>query len=123
MSLLTDRIDADVLGAGAGRLRVVGNVAVGYDNVDIAAAAAHGVVVCNTPGVLDETTADTAFMLMLGAARLASEAERDLRSGRWARWGINEYLGQDVHDAVLGVVGFGRIGRAVAERATDSACG
>jgi glyoxylate reductase len=116
VSLLTDRIDADVLDAGAGRLRVVGNVAVGYDNVDIAAAAAHGVVVCNTPGVLDETTADTAFLLMLGAARLASEAERDLRSGSWARWGINEYLGQDVHDAVLGVVGFGRIGRAVAER-------
>jgi glyoxylate reductase len=116
--LLTDRIDSDVLDSGAGRLRVVGNVAVGYDNVDVAAADRHGIIVCNTPDVLDETTADTAFLLMLAAARLASEAERDLRSGTWARWGINEYLGQDVHDAVLGIVGFGRIGRAVAERAT-----
>jgi glyoxylate reductase len=115
--LLTDRIDAGVLAAGADRLRVVGNVAVGYDNVDVATAHRQGIVVCNTPGVLDETTADTAVLLMLAAARLASDAERDLRSGAWAGWSINEYLGEDVHDAVLGIVGFGRIGRAVAERA------
>jgi glyoxylate reductase len=115
--LLTDRIDADVLTAGSGRLRVVSTAAVGYDNVDVAAAAAHGIVVCNTPGVLDETTADTAFLLVLAAARLASAAEADLRAGRWRGWGINQYLGRDVHGATLGVVGFGRIGRAVARRA------
>jgi glyoxylate reductase len=115
--LLTDRIDAAVLAAGAGRVRVVANVAVGYDNIDVAAAAGHGIVVCNTPGVLDETTADTAFLLILAAARRAGEAERDLRAGRWEGWGINEYLGTDVHGATLGVVGWGRIGRAVARRA------
>jgi glyoxylate reductase len=118
VSLLTDRIDRSVLEAGAGRLRVVGNVAVGYDNVDVRAAAEHGILVCNTPGVLDETTADLAFLLLLAASRLASEAERDLRAGAWDAWGINQYLGRDVHGATLGLVGFGRIGRAVAARAT-----
>jgi glyoxylate reductase len=118
VSLLTDRIDGEVLAAGSGQLRVVANAAVGYDNVDVDAAAALGIVVCNTPGVLDETTADTAFLLVLAAARLASEAERDLRAGRWGGWGINQYLGRDVHDATLGIVGFGRIGRAVAARAS-----
>jgi len=119
VSLLTDRIDADVLEAGArgGRLRIVANVAVGYDNIDVAAAAAHGIVVCNTPGVLDETTADTAFLLILAASRLASTAEADLRTGRWKGWGITQYLGRDVHGAILGLVGYGRIGQAVAERA------
>jgi glyoxylate reductase len=114
--LLTDRIDRAVLAAGAGRLRVVANVAVGYDNIDVAAAAEHGIAVCNTPGVLDETTADLAFLLALAAARLASDAERDLRAGRWPGWGINQYLGRDVHGATLGLVGFGRIGQAVARR-------
>lgn len=116
--LLTDRIDAAVLDAGGERLRVVANVAVGYDNVDVAAAHERGVTVCNTPGVLDETTADLAFLLMLAAARLAHDAEDDLRTGRWTGWGINQYLGQDVHGATLGLVGYGRIGRAVARRAT-----
>jgi glyoxylate reductase len=115
--LLTDRIDAAVLAAGAGRLRVVANVAVGYDNIDIAAATEHGIAVCNTPGVLDETTADLAFLLVLAAARLASDAERDVRAGRWPGWGINQYLGQDVHGATLGLIGYGRIGQAVARRA------
>jgi glyoxylate reductase len=115
--LLTDRIDRAVLAAGAGRLKVVANVAVGYDNIDVSAAAEHGIVACNTPGVLDETTADTAFLLILAAARRAGEAERDLRAGRWAGWGVNQYLGTDVHGATLGVVGWGRIGRAVARRA------
>jgi len=118
VSLLTDRIDADVLDAGKGRLRVVANVAVGYDNVDVRAANERGVVVCNTPGVLTETTADTAFMLMLAACRLASEAEADLRTGRWKGWGITQYLGRDVYGATLGIVGYGRIGQAVARRAT-----
>src|SRR5947208_11508354 len=115
--LLTDPIDAEVLAAGAPRLRVVGDVAVGYDNIDMAAAAAHGVAVCNTPGVLDETTADLAFLLILAAARGAAEAEADLRAGRWAGWGIEDHLGTDVHDKILGLVGFGRIAQAVARRA------
>jgi len=114
---LTDRIDAAVLAAGVPRLQVVANVAVGYDNIDVTTAAALGVAVCNTPGVLDETTADLAFLLVLAASRLASTAEADLRGGRWDRWDINQYLGRDVHGATLGVVGFGRIGRAVARRA------
>ena len=119
LCLLTDRIDEPVLRAGASRgLRVVGNVAVGYDNIDIEAARNLGVAVCNTPGVLDETTADLAFLLVLGASRLASEAERDLRSGVWSGWGINQYLGHDVHGATMGLVGYGRIGRAVARRAS-----
>lgn len=115
--LLVDRIDPPVLAAGGDRLRVVANVAVGYDNIDVPAATAAGVVVCNTPGVLDETTADLAFTLILTAARLTSEAEGDLRAGRWTGWSINHYLGRDVHGATLGLVGYGRIGRAVARRA------
>jgi glyoxylate reductase len=115
--LLTDPIDAGVLESGAPRLRVVANVAVGYDNVDVAAATAAGISVCNTPGVLDETTADLAFLLILAASRLASDAEADLRNGRWLGWGINQYLGRDVHGATLGVIGYGRIGKAVARRA------
>jgi glyoxylate reductase len=118
--LLTDRIDAAVLQAGAdgGRLRVVANVAVGYDNIDVTTAGALGISVCNTPGVLDDTTADLAFLLILAAARRAHEAEDDLRGGRWSGWGINQYLGHDVHGAVLGLVGYGRIGQAVARRAS-----
>jgi len=116
--LLTDIIDAAVLEAGAAAsLRVVANVAVGYDNVDVATAAKLGVTVCNTPGVLDETTADLAFLLMLAASRLSSEAEADLRAGRWKGWGITQYLGRDVYGAQLGLVGYGRIGQAVAQRA------
>ncbi len=117
VSLLSDRIDREVLAAGADRLRVVANVAVGYDNVDVDAAHEHGVVVCNTPGVLDETTADLAFALILAAARGTSTAEADLRAGRWPGWGITQYLGRDVYGATLGIVGYGRIGRAVAQRA------
>ena len=116
--LLTDRIDADIIATGAvGRLRLIANVAVGFDNIDWRAAQAHGVMVTNTPGVLDETTADTTLLLMLGACRLASEAEADLRTGRWQGWGINQYLGTDVYGATLGIVGYGRIGQAVARRA------
>jgi glyoxylate reductase len=115
--LLTDRIDAALLAAGSPRLRVVGNVAVGYDNIDVPAAERAGVVVCNTPDVLDETTADLAFLLLLAASRLAHDAEDDLREGRWPGWDISQYLGRDVHGATLGIVGYGRIGRAVARRA------
>ncbi|MFZ0666117.1 MAG: D-glycerate dehydrogenase [Acidimicrobiales bacterium] len=116
--LLTDPIDESVLKAGSkGRLKAVGNVAVGYNNIDVAAADWLGIAVCNTPGVLDQTTADLAFLLILAASRLASEAERDLRAGRWSGWGINQYLGREVHGSVLGLLGFGRIGQAVARRA------
>lgn len=114
--VLTDKIDAGVITAGS-RLRVVANVAVGYDNIDVRAARDQGVVVCNTPGVLDDTTADLAFTLILAASRLAHEAEADLRGERWHGWGITQYLGRDVHGATLGIVGYGRIGRAVAKRA------
>ena len=114
--LLTDRIDDDVLRGG--RVRVVANVAVGYDNIDVAAARELGVAVCNTPGVLDDTTADLAFALILAASRVMYQAEADLRAGRWTGWGIGQYLGHDVHGATLGLVGYGRIGRAVARRAT-----
>src|SRR5919197_3254998 len=120
VSLLTDALDAEVI-AAAPRLRAIGNVAVGYDNVDVEAAARRGVAVCNTPGVLDETTADVAFGLLIAASRLFGEAERDLRAGRWHGWGIAQYLGRDVHGATLGLVGYGRIGRAVARRATGFA--
>ncbi len=115
---LTDRIDAAVLEAGhAGRLRVVGNAAVGYDNIDVAAAHKLGIAVCNTPGVLDATTADLAFLLILTATRNTSTAENDLRQGRWDGWGFGAHLSHDVHGATLGIVGYGRIGRAVAQRA------
>ena len=117
--LLTDPIDESVLRSGAaGRLRVVANVAVGLDNIDTAAAARLGVAVRNTPDVLTGTTADLAFLLILGAARLASEAEAELRSGRWPGWGLTRNLGVDVHGALLGLLGYGRIGREVARRAT-----
>jgi len=114
---ITDRIDAEVLDAGAGRLRVVGNIGVGYDNIDVAAAAARGIAVCNTPGVLDETTADLAFLLLLAAARRSSDAEATLRTGEWHGFRIDAFLGVDVHGATLGIVGFGRIGQAMARRA------
>ena len=115
--VLTDRIDADVLRGAAPRLRVVADVAVGYDNIDVATAAELGIAVCNTPGVLDETTADLAFLLIRAAARRASSAEADLRQGRWLGFRMNRFLGQDVHGRTLGVVGYGRIGQAVARRA------
>jgi glyoxylate reductase len=115
---ITDPVDAAVLEAGAGTLRAVGNIGVGYDNIDVAAAVAHDVAVCNTPGVLDETTADVAFLLLLAAARRASDAEATLRAGGWHGFRVDGFLGVDVHGATLGIVGFGRIGRAVARRAS-----
>jgi lactate dehydrogenase-like 2-hydroxyacid dehydrogenase len=115
---LTDRIDKTVLESGsAGKLRVVANAAVGYDNIDVTSAHDLGITVCNTPGVLDDTTADLTFLLVLAATRQATAAERDLREGRWTGWGFGTHLARDVHGATLGLVGFGRIGRAVAQRA------
>jgi len=116
--LLTDRIDAELLQAGqAGRLRVVANAAVGYDNIDVATAHSLGIAVCNTPGVLDATTADLAFLLILTATRDTTRAEDDLRHGRWTGWGFNTHLARDVNGATLGLVGYGRIASAVAARA------
>jgi glyoxylate reductase len=119
---LTDRIDTAVLESGrSGTLRVVANAAVGYDNIDVVTANAMGITICNTPGVLDDTTADLAFLLILTATRGASAAEADLREGRWTGWGFGTHLARDVHGATLGLVGFGRIARVVAERATGFA--
>jgi glyoxylate reductase len=116
--LLTDPIDEEILSSGAkGLLRVVGTAAVGYDNIDIAAAAKLGIAVCNTPGVLDDTTADLAFLLILAATREASSAEARLRSGRWTGWGFTTDLARDVYGATLGLVGYGRIAQQVARRA------
>jgi glyoxylate reductase len=118
VSQLTDRIDAEVLLAGkGGPLKVVANAAVGYDNIDVATARDLGIAVCNTPGVLDDTTADLAFLLILAASRASTDAEADLRQGRWSGWGFTSRLSRDVHGATLGLVGFGRIAQAVARRA------
>jgi len=114
---LTDRIDASVLDAAGPRLRVVANVAAGYDNLDLARAASLGITSCNTPGVLDETTAELAFALALMARRRTSDAERTLRTGGWSGWSIDGFLGHDLAGATLGVVGWGQIGRALARRA------
>jgi glyoxylate/hydroxypyruvate/2-ketogluconate reductase len=111
-----DRLDAALLEA-APRLKVVCNVAVGYNNLDLAACTAHGVLATNTPGVLDETTADLTWALLLAAARRLPEAERFLRAGEWQGWKNDTFLGVDVHHATLGIIGLGRIGQAVARRA------
>jgi len=116
-ALLTERIDGDFLDAAGPRLRIVANMAVGYDNVDVAAATARNVYITNTPGVLTETTADLAFALILGAARRLGEAERFVRAGKWHTWSPTLLLGVDVYDQTLGIFGMGRIGQAVARRA------
>jgi gluconate 2-dehydrogenase len=113
---LTDRIDESLL-ARCPKLKVVANIAVGYNNIDLAACTARGVMATNTPGVLDETTADFAWALMLGAARRVTEAERYLRDGQWTGWQLKQLLGVDVHHATLGIIGMGRIGQAIARRA------
>ncbi len=116
LSLLTDEVDEELLGA-APKLRVVSNMAVGYDNIDVEQATRRGVVVTNTPGVLTETTADLAFALMLAAARRLPEGDRAVREGRWTTWHPSFLLGWDAHGATLGIVGLGQIGMAVARRA------
>jgi glyoxylate reductase len=112
---ITDHVDDGVLGA-APRLRVVANVAVGYNNIDVAAARRRGIVVTNTPDVLTDTTADFTWALLMATARRLIEADRFARSGQWKSWEFKRLLGADVHGATLGVIGFGRIGRAVARR-------
>jgi glyoxylate reductase len=116
LCLLTDRVDAALI-EECPHLRAISNYAVGSDNVDVAAATARRIPVGNTPGVLTETTADLAFALMLAAARRIVEADAEARRGDWITWEPARLLGRDVHDATLGIVGLGRIGRAVARRA------
>jgi glyoxylate reductase len=115
--LLTEKINEDLLRA-APKLRIAANVAVGFDNIDVAACTKRGVVATNTPGVLDETTADFAWTLLMAVARRLSEGEALVRSGNWKGWDLDQLVGTDVWGKTLGLVGFGRIGRAVARRAS-----
>jgi len=114
--LLTERVDEELLDA-APHLRVVSNMAVGYDNVDVDACTARGVPMGNTPGVLTDTTADLAFALLMAAARRVVEGVDYVRASKWKTWGPKLLIGQDVHGATLGIIGMGRIGQSVAQRA------
>jgi glyoxylate reductase len=114
--LLTEKVNDELLRA-APKLRIAANVAVGFDNIDLPACTKRGVVATNTPGVLDETTADFAWTLMMAVARRISEGEALARSGAWKGWDLDQLVGADVWGKTLGVVGFGRIGRAMARRA------
>jgi glyoxylate reductase len=115
--LLTEKVNDELLRA-APRLRIAANVAVGFDNIDVAACTKRGVVASNTPGVLDETTADFAWTLLMAVARRLSEGEALARSGNWKGWNLDQLVGTDVWGKTLGIVGFGRIGRAMARRAS-----
>ena len=117
LALLTDRVDDELLDAAGPNLRVVSNMAVGTDNVDVAACTARGVAVGNTPGVLTESTADLAFALLMAVARRLPEGEALVRNDAWRTWDPLLLLGRDISGATLGIVGFGRIGQAVAVRA------
>ena len=118
LCLLTDKIDTDVIEAAGFQLKVISACSVGVDNVDLAAATARGIPVGNTPGVLTDATADLAFALLLAAGRRVVEADRLVKKGGWKTWGLAFMLGADLRDSTLGIIGFGRIGRAVAHRAT-----
>jgi glyoxylate reductase len=115
--LLTEKVDEELL-AAAPKLRIAANVAVGYDNITVADCSKRGVAATNTPGVLDETTADFAWTLLMAVARRLGEGEALARSGKWKGWDLDQLVGADVWGKTLGVIGFGRIGRAVARRAS-----
>ncbi len=115
--MLTERIDGEVMDAIGPGLKVISNMAVGVDNIDIAAATVRGIPAGNTPGVLTDATADQAFALMMAAARRIVEADRFLRAGKWVTWSPSLLLGADLTGATLGIIGLGRIGQAVAKRA------
>ena len=117
LTLLTDRVDDEFLDQAGSQLKVVSNFAVGFDNIDVAACTKRGIPVGNTPGVLTETTADLAWALLMAAARRLPEADHYVRAGKWKTWGPMLLMGPDVHGATLGIIGFGRIGQAVARRA------
>jgi glyoxylate reductase len=116
LSMLTDRVDAELMD-GSPRLKAIANYAVGYDNVDVGAAASRGIAVGNTPDVLTDATADLAFALLLAAARKLAQAAASIPAGEWVTWEPDSHLGYDVHGATLGIIGGGRIGEAVARRA------
>ncbi|WP_349408373.1 D-glycerate dehydrogenase [Pseudalkalibacillus sp. SCS-8] len=116
-TMLTDQIDRELLNR-AKILKVVGNLAVGYDNIDLDAATEHNVIVTNTPDVLTDTTADLAFALLMAAARRVTEAERYIADGKWVNWSPLLLAGHDIHHKKIGIVGMGRIGETVAKRAT-----
>ncbi len=115
--LLTEKIDRELLDAAGPNLRIAANVAVGYDNIDVPACTERKVAVTNTPGVLDETTADFTWTLLMAVARRLVEADRLARSGEWRQWNLDQLCGTDIWGKTLGIIGFGRIGRAVARRA------
>ncbi len=117
LTLLTDRVDAELLDRAGPQLKVVSNYAVGFDNIVVPEATSRGVAVGNTPGVLTDTTADLAFALLMAAGRRVAEGDRYVRAGRWKTWGPLLLLGTDISGATIGIVGFGRIGQAVARRA------
>jgi lactate dehydrogenase-like 2-hydroxyacid dehydrogenase len=119
MPTITDKITAEVIGAGAGRLKAIANYGAGFEHIDLDAAKAAGIVVTNTPGALTEATADIALTLILMAARRAGEGERELRAGRWSGWRPTHLLGQSLAGKTLGLVGFGRIAQATARRAKE----
>ncbi len=116
ISMVTDRVDSAVI-AAADSLKVIANVAVGYNNIDVAAARARGIVVTNTPDVLTGATADLTWALILSITRRVSEGERLVRRGEWTGWAFDQLLGMELRDRQLGIIGYGRIGRAVGERA------
>ncbi len=118
LCLLTDRIDGEVMDAAGPQLKVISNHAVGYDNIIVPEATARRIPVGNTPGILTDATADLTFALLMAAARRVTEADRFVRAGRWKTWSPALLLGVDVAGATLGIVGFGRIGQAVARRAS-----
>jgi glyoxylate reductase len=118
LCLLTDRVDGEVMDTAGKHLTVISNHAVGFDNIDVPAATARGIPVGNTPDVLTDATADFAFALLMAVARRIPEAERYVHAGNWKTWGPKLLLGVDIKGATLGVVGFGRIGQAMARRAS-----
>ena len=117
LTLLTDRVDDELLDRAGPQLKVVSNFAVGFDNIDVDACTSRKLPVGNTPGVLTETTADLAWALLMAAARRLVEGDRYVRDGKWKTWGPMLLMGPDIHGATIGIVGFGRIGQAVARRA------
>jgi glyoxylate reductase len=116
--LLTEKVDRELLDTAGPNLRIVANVAVGFDNIDVPACTERNVAVTNTPGVLDETTADFAWTLLMAVARRLVEGDRMARSGAWTKWNLDQLCGTDIWGKTLGIIGLGRIGRAVARRAS-----
>lgn len=117
LCLLTDKIDENLMNEVGPQLKVISQMAVGFDNIDVPAATARGIPIGNTPGVLTDTTADFAWALLMAAARLVAKGDRFTRAGEWKTWGPIDFLGPDITGATLGIIGFGRIGQGLAKRA------